>query len=211
MGFIDRLHSNHTHRIPEIATCLEHYIKNKPKNWDSLPKIKTAEDVFSGYLMLDVLISNQDRHNENWGMISSKNKHNFLAPSFDHAASLGRNESDKKRQSMLISKDKGQSLASYVSKAKSQILTKDLKRIKTIDAFFNFSAVVAAEAAISWLDKLFSIDNIEFRKVIDRIPSTIMTNTSKDFSFEILIENKKRLLESRTLLQYLVQKNSNNE
>lgn len=205
------LNSNHTHRLPEIAFCLGHYIKNKPKDWNSLPKIKTAQDVFSGYLMLDVLISNQDRHNENWGMISSKNNHPFLAPSFDHAASLGRNESDEKRELKLTSKDKGQSLASYVSRAKSQILTEDLKKIKTIDAFVKFSGAFAIEAAISWLEKLSLINNIEFRNIIDRVPESIMTNISKDFAFEILVENKKRLLDSLTLLQGVAKKNSNDE
>jgi hypothetical protein len=205
------LNFNHTHRLPEIAFCLGHYIKNKPKDWNSLPKIKTAQDVFSGYLMLDVLISNQDRHNENWGMISSKNNHPFLAPSFDHAASLGRNESDEKRELKLTSRDKGQSLASYVSRAKSQILTEDLKKIKTIDAFQKFSGAFAIEAAISWLEKLSLISNVEFRKIIDRVPESIMTDISKDFAFEILIENKKRLLDSLTLLQGVAKKNSNHE
>lgn len=205
------LNSNHTHRLPEIAFCLGHYIKNKPKNWNSLPKIKTARDVFSGYLMLDVLISNQDRHNENWGMISSKNNHPYLAPSFDHAASLGRNESDEKRLLKLTTKDEGQSVTSYVSKAKSQILTEDLKKLKTIDAFVQFSAAFAIEAAINWLVKLSLIDNAAFKNIIERIPETIMTRISKDFAFEIIMENRARLLTSLTLLKDITEKRSNNE
>jgi hypothetical protein len=52
----------------------------------------------ASYLVLDALICNTDRHHENWGLMISlvtsdggKNSYRLLvAPSFDHASSLGR-------------------------------------------------------------------------------------------------------------------------
>jgi len=59
---------------------------------------------FSGYLVLDAVIGNTDRHHENWGILIERNGQNGLrrlAPSFDHASSLGRELSDDRRQSLL--------------------------------------------------------------------------------------------------------------
>jgi serine/threonine protein kinase HipA of HipAB toxin-antitoxin module len=44
---------------------------------------------FTGYLVLDALIGHTDRHEENWGVIEGITGAKRLAPSFDHASSLG--------------------------------------------------------------------------------------------------------------------------
>ena len=53
--------------------------------------------VFAGYLVLDALIGNQDRHHENWATLSGGGL-DRLAPSFDHASSLGFQLTDAGRQ-----------------------------------------------------------------------------------------------------------------
>lgn len=67
------------------------------------PSALTGFDVFAGYLVLDALIANPDRHEQNWAvlappLLSSSLK---LAPSFDHASSLGYNVPDAKREARL--------------------------------------------------------------------------------------------------------------
>jgi hypothetical protein len=60
-------------------------------------------------MTLDALIGNTDRHHENWGMLqySTENMPNdadrrlIIAPSFDHASSLGRELRDEKRAKLL--------------------------------------------------------------------------------------------------------------
>lgn len=49
----------------------------------------SAYDVFAGYLVFDAWISNQDRHEANWSILHSPDGERYLAPSYDHAASLG--------------------------------------------------------------------------------------------------------------------------
>ena len=59
---------------------------------------------FSGYLILDAIIGNTDRHHENWGILVERIEDRYrgrLAPSFDHASSLGRELQDQKRQQWL--------------------------------------------------------------------------------------------------------------
>lgn len=48
-------------------------------------------------MCFDAWIANTDRHAENWGIIAKSNNINVLAPTFDQASSLGRNESDENR------------------------------------------------------------------------------------------------------------------
>lgn len=46
-----------------------------------------AFSVFAGYLVLDALISNRDRHSENWAVLRGPRKDDqYLAPSYDHAS-----------------------------------------------------------------------------------------------------------------------------
>lgn len=51
----------------------------------------------AGFLVLDALIGNTDRHHQNWGLLrrtaETGHSEQEIAPSFDHASSLGRNES----------------------------------------------------------------------------------------------------------------------
>ena len=83
----------------------------------------SAVDMFVGYLVFDVLVSNTDRHHENWGVVVDYT-HRYspsynLAPTFDHASSLGRNESDAKRERRLKTKDERDTVEAYASRARS--------------------------------------------------------------------------------------------
>lgn len=65
--------------------------------------------LLAGYLVLDALICNTDRHHENWGFlirIESADDGHYralleVAPSFDHASSLGRELADTRRADIL--------------------------------------------------------------------------------------------------------------
>jgi hypothetical protein len=191
----EKVNPNSNHKLTYIDIVLEKFIINKPVRWASLPNIKDANDVFAGYLMFDVLIANQDRHNENWGVIVIGNKHKYLAPTFDHGASLGRNESDKTKEERLRSKDKGKQISKYVTKAKSQVLDKNGRRLKTIDAFLYYSVISRPLAAMQWLSVLENIPDASLISIVKKVPECIMNDLSKEFVINIILENKKRLLE----------------
>lgn len=60
-----------------------------PSNWQqSITGIDTGAELFVGYLMLDALCVNRDRHYHNWGVMAV-GKQIELIPSFDHGLSLG--------------------------------------------------------------------------------------------------------------------------
>ena len=59
-------------------------------------ELNTAFDVFISYIMLDCLISNPDRHHENWGFIVYDNEV-YLSLTYDHASGLGCREPEHKK------------------------------------------------------------------------------------------------------------------
>lgn len=91
-----------------------------PSTWsDILPDgIASSVEVFLGYVMLDAWIANQDRHHENWGALRI-NGELFLAPTFDHGASLARNLSDEDRKKRMSSSDNGYQVPSFAARARS--------------------------------------------------------------------------------------------
>ena len=63
----------------------------------------------AGYMVLDALIGNTDRHHENWGLrvrmeTGPQALKLTVAPSFDHASSLGRELLDARRAELLVAK-----------------------------------------------------------------------------------------------------------
>jgi len=60
----------------------------------------SAYDVFCGYLVLDALVANSDRHDHNWAVFlppTLQDERPALAASYDHANSLGFNLRDERR------------------------------------------------------------------------------------------------------------------
>lgn len=83
----------------------------------------------AGYIVLDALVSNTDRHHENWGLklrteTAPRQLILEVAPSFDHASSLGRELLDARRLELLSQNRVGW----YVGKGKGGIFrTADAK------------------------------------------------------------------------------------
>ncbi len=179
--------------IMHVYIILRRIIRSKPLGFKSRPGIKSAADFFTGYLMLDALISNQDRHSENWGLIVTGKGRFHLAPSFDHAAGLGRNESDDTKTNRLRSADEGQQVKTYVKRAKSYFYLKE-KRLRTFKAFEYFG-ILNPKAALSWLEHLNALTVEMMQAIIDPVPAEIMSDASKKFALEMLLCNKSNMME----------------
>ncbi|MGR2868397.1 hypothetical protein [Vibrio vulnificus] len=156
-----------------------------------------AGDVFCGYLMLDTLISNQDRHHENWAIIlNNETGAKCLCPTYDHAASLGRELTDNERKDRLESKDTGRQICTFVRRARSELfkLKSDKRPLLTIDAFY-LSVEGRENAKRHWLSKLEELTDEKIKEIFSNIPNTVITELARKFACEMVLENKKRLLE----------------
>jgi len=183
------------HTLGRIVTLLSSQDVLLPMNWQPpAHAIENAVDVFLGYLMLDAWIANQDRHHENWGLIHHKEIH--LSPTYDHAASMGQNESDTKRKGRLITKDKGWHINSYVEKARSSIyLNKSTQKpMLTLEAFQEL-ADIRPQAAKLWRQQLGDISPEQCQNIFNMIPPSEISETAIEFAMTLLELNKKRILE----------------
>jgi hypothetical protein len=158
-------------------------------------EVKSTVDFFAGYLLLDAWVANQDRHHENWAAIwHSENAMMRLAPTFDHGAALARNLTDNERADRMSTRDFGRSIARFAEKARGAIFecSDDDKPLGLLETFQAFGKLVP-EAACAWLDRLDRLDSGLVRAIVDRVPESRMSTTTKDFTVELLATNHKRL------------------
>lgn len=166
-----------------------------PLGYSAPDAVKTAGGVFVSYLMLDALVGNQDRHHENWGLILSKENAITLAPTFDHASSLGRNETDAERVARLTTRDQGRSVEKYAERAKSAFFANPTSdKPLTTMAAFQEAAKLVPEARDYWLRRLAAIGLADCRGIFDNIPPHEITDPARDFALKMLEINRDRLL-----------------
>jgi hypothetical protein len=168
-----------------------------PIGWQPPISIGDAAGVFVGYLMLDALISNQDRHHENWGIILIPEEGVFFAPTFDHASSLGRNETDAMCIERLMTKDKGRSVETYVARAMSAFYSShsSTRPLTTLDAFRE-AAKIRPVAADYWLGRVSSISKGAFNGILSEIPDKEITEPARRFANKMLEINTDRILQT---------------
>lgn len=167
-----------------------------PQVFTPPPEIHSVAGVFLGYLMLDALVGNQDRHDENWGLILLPDGRVTLAPTFDHASSLGRNERDEKRLECLTTRDHGRSVERYVERARSALYSRvGEKPLTTLEAFEEAARLPEVrEAKGYWLARLGAARIADFRLILDNIPPTEISDAAKAFALKMLEINRERLL-----------------
>ena len=153
-----------------------------PYGFKRTEHIKDALDVFIGYLMFDAWIANQDRHDENWGLLRAADGNSFLSPSYDHGSSMGRNESTEKMLNMLVTKDKNQHISKYVLSARSALYPhagdERVKAVTTIEAFSQ-AAKLRPDAAEEWRTRLRQIIPKAVEEIIAKVPLHLMSEPSR--------------------------------
>jgi len=187
------------HSIDNITQILKSGFAGLPRGYSAPSNVTNAVDLFLGYLTLDALIGNIDRHHENWGVLVYQEKSKWyaeLAPTYDHASSLGRELQEEKRISLLSGKIRNANIETYANKARSAIYLNvdDKKALPTIEAFIEFSKH-STEARKVWLDKLAGIVDDTLIKLVKRVPRERLSTESAEFVYQLLLFNKQRLLD----------------
>jgi hypothetical protein len=159
--------------------------------------VESALGVFTGYMMLDTLVANQDRHHQNWGAILSDNTVR-LAPTFDHGSSLARNLSDDEREDRLTTTNEKRAVRYFVGRALSEFYPIEAgKTLPVLEVFCRFAALVPTEAR-AWLGRLDELSAAQMDEILAQVPSERMSPLTRRFTLELLTLNKTRLLQSST-------------
>ena len=173
--------SNHT--LDNIQTAISALFKNQEIHEKILTEL-------ASYLVLDALIGNTDRHHENWGLLmkalTANNQltlHLEVAPTYDHASSLGRELRDERRKLFIKQKN----IETYIRRGSGAIFLSEsdshganpLKLVElAVHKFPNYFKPS--------LDKLNSVRIEDMFLIIDQVPEHLMTNLSKQFTKEFL-------------------------
>lgn len=172
-------------------------IQPPPGEWmNGVPGgIATAMDVFTGYVLLDAWVANQDRHHENWGTLWD-GKAISLAPTFDHGAGLARNLTDEERKERLTTRDANRQVPFFAAKARSAFFVDvSASRPMTTYAAWRAFATRSPEAAAVWRARLEAVDGPTVQSVLDGVPPARMSGVCREFTMALLAENRRRILD----------------
>lgn len=141
----------------------------------------------ASYLVLDALIGNTDRHHENWGLLLRHSVEGdarisgvlSVAPSFDHASSLGRELRDEKRFNILRSAG----VAPYVRKGRGAMFfaSEDAHGANPL-RLVEFGANRFGEYFLPGMQCLRRFIISDLDDVVDRVPVEHMTVAAKAFT-----------------------------
>lgn len=158
-----------------------------------------AKEKLAGYLLLDALICNVDRHHENWGVLRKQVTDGWrgrIAPSFDHASSLGRELQDTgtKQNRERYLRELG--VGKYLERGRGPIFVDGTGKHGPSPLRLIERCLEIKELAPFFQKALPKLDHLEgdyFESVIAAIPSSWMTPLAREFARSLLNESLIRL------------------
>ncbi|HYG74129.1 MAG TPA: hypothetical protein VEK08_03910 [Planctomycetota bacterium] len=163
---------------------------NQPLRWNPPPEIKRTRDTFIGYLVFDAWVNNEDRHHENWGVIDIQPwareddfSRYFLAASFDHASSLGREQTDEQRKVLLTTNQVGD----YIARCLSGIFPDET----AADPLSAHAAVERAfelepEATRFWIGRVLALSDKKIENLFNRLPQDAISPFARALALAVL-------------------------
>lgn len=161
--------------------------------------LQRGADWFVGYLLLDALIGNTDRHHENWAVLQSSiaSQHvspRTLSPTFDHGSSLGRELRDEERARRL-KEGWASAGAAYARRARSGLYQApgDQRPMHPVAAF-GLSASLRPLAGQIFQRRLEALSEQTMDTLIERMPQQRMSAVAQRFTSLFLRHNRSAIL-----------------
>lgn len=183
----DKTFRHSSHSIHNIVTAVTAVFPDPATREHQLSRL-------AGYLVLDALIGNTDRHHQNWGVlrqaIPTGETAYVIAPTFDHASSLGRNEPEKNLRRRLQEK----TVLAYARKGRGGIywLSADAKGANPLQLVESASAKWPNYFR-SWLERVHTLNDADFHAILAQIPADWMSETQKEFCLRFLAATSSEL------------------
>lgn len=148
----------------------------------------TATGWFAGFLVLDALIGNQDRHSENWSIEITPDGTYHLAPSYDHATSLGIVQRNPEKLNRLVNDPRAVRI--FAAKAVGGRF-EGMAKVTLVDVASQF-CVDAGPAVVShWASAIAGLDIGATAEIVARGK---MSSPSDTLALELIRINKERLV-----------------
>jgi hypothetical protein len=156
-----------------------------PNSWQqSVTGIETGADLFVGYLMLDALCINRDRHYHNWGVMAVDDRLELI-PSFDHGLSLGSTDN------ISYSVDR------YASRFKSPFQSRTQQQLSTFSAL-EIAAQLYPDAANIWQERVKQVTPAQIAAIFDCIPAARITPAATKFAINLIAYNQQKIIDILT-------------
>ena len=152
-----------------------------------------AKERMASYLVLDAVIGNTDRHHENWGVLRRRTGGGWigsLAPSYDHASSLGRelaDEGDGRSRRKLLNEGK---IGHYVERGRGAIFwsAADKHPVSPLE-LVRRAAGEYPEAFRSAMALVQNLSRERIENFVARVPSDWMSALARNFAVELMCFN----------------------
>ena len=150
---------------------------------------------FAEYVALDALIGNTDRHHENWGIVRGLEGSGWpgsLAPSYDHASSLGRELTDERRDACL----RNDGVERYLERGRGGIYWEQSERHAPSPLRLALLAVERyPDIFVPALRNLDRLSEISIVRIVNRVPDDWMSESARRFAVAIMRYNIAKLQE----------------
>lgn len=179
--------------VPRAKERVGHNLANIHRVLAALPGVDmpdgfTGFDQFCGYLVLDSLVANRDRHEENWAVLRDAAGQVTLAPSYDHGNSLGFNLEDSRRRYLL---ETDPELLRWAHRGFADRF--EMSRKVTLVAFAKLALSMGTKGIGDyWLGRLRQVTSSDWSSVVTRTPE--MSDLCRTFCLRLLSTNQGRLL-----------------
>lgn len=136
--------------------------------------------VFAGYLVLDAMVGNGDRHPGNWAILERQSDGaRFLAPTYDHGSALGAGLTDENRR------DKDPVAFARRGRANPFSPRKQLLVDLALEA-------VRRSGADLWVARVAALDEVSIRETLEA-PQGRLSAVAATFMAQVIVENQRRL------------------
>jgi len=188
----EKVRGQSDHTFENIVKVIETlFIEGKPRRNAALAMV--------GYLVFDALVGNTDRHHQNWGVVlkpqtSKEDGSHFLiriAPTFDHASSLGRELRDEARRRYL---ETG-AIPRYIRKARGGIFeTAESPKGLSPMQLASLLAERYSDLFKPWQKRVAAIDKSDLVNILSHVPIELMSPDAQAFALALIEQNQQHLL-----------------
>lgn len=140
----------------------------------------TGFAVFAGYLVLDGLVGNGDRHPGNWAILERQSDGaRFLAPTYDHGSALGAGLTEDNRRL--------KNPEAFARRGRANPFAP--RRQKLVDLALE---AVGRSGADLWLERVAALDGVSIRETLEA-PEGRLSEVASTFIERVVLENQRRL------------------